>query len=44
MSGLFRAYSAAVPTTAAMTGITTGTAIKTHLQITAHDHQVGVLL
>lgn len=30
----WRVYSAAVPTTAAMTRTTTGTAIKTHLQLT----------
>lgn len=32
---IYRAYSAAVPTTAAMVSIATGTAIKTHLQVTA---------
>lgn len=32
---IYRTYSAAVPTTAAMVSIATGTAIKTHLQITA---------
>jgi hypothetical protein len=35
MAGLFKVYSAAVPTTAAMVRIATGTAIKTHLQLTA---------
>lgn len=35
MAGLYKVYSAAVPTTAAMVRIATGTAIKTHLQLTA---------
>src|SRR4051812_33404767 len=35
MAGLYKVYSAAVPTTAAMARIATGTAIKTHLQLTA---------
>jgi hypothetical protein len=33
-ANLWRVYSAAVPTTAAMVRIATGTAIKTHLQVT----------
>jgi hypothetical protein len=39
MSGLYKVYSAAVPTTAAMVRIATGTAIKTHLQLTATANQ-----
>jgi len=34
-ANLWRVYSAAVPTTAAPVGVATGTAIKTHLQLTA---------
>jgi hypothetical protein len=34
-SNMWKVYSAAVPTTAAMVRIATGTAIKTHLQLTA---------
>jgi len=35
MSVTYKAYNAAVPTTAAMTAVATGTAIKTLLQVTA---------
>lgn len=34
-ANLWRVHSAAVPTTAAMVRVATGTAIKTHLQVTA---------
>lgn len=34
-ANMWRVYSAAVPTTAAMARIATGTAVKTHLQLTA---------
>lgn len=38
-ANLWRVYSAAVPTTAAPVRITTGTALKTHLQLTAASNQ-----
>lgn len=44
MPGLYKVYSAAVPTTAAMARIATGTAIKTHLQITAPTTQDPVIV
>lgn len=44
-ANMWRVYSAAVPTTAAMVRIATGTAIKTHLQLTApaSDHDLTIV-
>lgn len=44
-ANMWRAYSAAVPTTAGMVRIATGTAIKTHLQLTAPagDHDLTII-
>lgn len=43
-ANMWRVYSAAVPTTAAMARIATGTAVKTHLQLTApaSDHDLTI--
>lgn len=38
-ANMWRVYSAAVPTTAAMVRVATGTSIKTHLQLTAPSNQ-----
>ncbi len=38
-ANMWQVYSAAVPTTAAMARTATGTAIKTHLQVTAPSNQ-----
>lgn len=44
-ANMWRVYSAAVPTTAAMVRIATGTAVKTHLQLTAPatDHDLTIV-
>lgn len=44
-ANMWRVYSAAVPTTAAMVRVATGTAIKTHLQLTAPsgDHDLTIV-